>query len=141
MNGYASGIVALTVPFALFRNTTGYAIAALGVVAAWLWWRPLGCVIDGVLVTRYLFVPKPRRVRLADVQPFELVPLHGSKTWEGAVGASGGVAAVTLAGERIPIVESASWSSAHGERWLRYLQQLHLEARAATSPIRPDAEE
>jgi hypothetical protein len=85
-------------------------------------------VLDGVIVTRGLYLPRRRRVDLADVRSLELVLAGGTETWDGSAVPSGGVTAITSSGERIPIVESASWSTSHAERWLDHLR--HLQAQA-----------
>lgn len=130
MNGPAFMIAVLTFPSVLLGNTAGFVIAGVGATATWPWWRPTGRVVnDGVLVTRGLYLPKRQRVRLADIESFDLVVVNGPITWDGGAAPCGGVTAVTAAGERIPVVESSSWSGAHAQRWFEYLTELHGAAR------------
>lgn len=130
VNGPAFGIAVLSFPAVLLGTAVGYVIAGAGAVATWPWWRPSGRVLDGVIVTRGLYLPRRRRVDLADVRSLELILAGGTETWDGAAVASGGVTVVTYSGERIPIVESASWSTSHAERWLGYLRRLQAETVA-----------
>lgn len=131
VNGPAFVIAVLSFPFVLLGTAVGYVIAGLGAVATWPWWRPSGRVLDGVMVTRGLYLPRTRRVHLADVGSWELVLAGGADTWDGSAVPAGGVTAVTSSGERIPIVESASWSTSHAERWLDYLRQRQAQAMVA----------
>lgn len=132
-NGPAWVIAIVTYPFVLLQNQAGYLIAAAGVIATWPWWRPSGRVRRGVVVTRGVYIPRRRHLPLRDVQRFEVVLVSDPKMWEGVARPCGGVTAVMNDGERVPIVDSATWSTAHAERWLRYLQLAHRESTSTAS--------
>jgi hypothetical protein len=133
MNGPAFVIAIVTFPFVLLQNLAGYLIAAGGVIATWPWWRPSGRVRRGEVVTRGVYIPRRRTLALEDVRLFEVVLVSDAKTWEGVARPCGGVTAVMNDGERVPIVDSASWSTAHAERWLGYLQLAHMRATSASA--------
>ena len=98
--------------------------------------RSSGHVRSGVVVTRGVHIPRRRHLWLRDVQRFEMVLVSDPKTWEGAAVACGGVTAVMNDGERVPIVDSATLTTAHAERWLGHLQSAHM--RSTSTPTGPN---
>lgn len=121
LDGWGGFFFVLFAPFVLLRSPAGAGIAVAGLAAALLWWGRNMCITETEIITRYPGLPRRRRVPIGEITHF--VVSSTTEEWEGAWKVAAGVTAVLGSGARVPIMETASWSTAGAERWHRFLCQ------------------
>ena len=128
LDSFGSLFLVMLTPAFVVGDVVSLSIGTLGVVLAAVWWGPNMTITDEHVVTRHYFRPVRRRIRIADVASVHAV-LDPKGRWEGTGRGARGVTLVLRTGDRVPVVESASFSREPIQRWQRYLSsQLRVPA-------------
>lgn len=128
LDSFGSLFLIMLTPAFVVGDAVSLSIGTLGILLAALWWGPNMTITDEHVVTRHYFRPVRRRVPIRDIASVHAT-IDPKERWEGTGRGARGVTLVLKSGERVAVVESASFSREPIQRWQRYLSsQLEVPA-------------